>query len=149
MHRWRSPAAIPFDLVPAGDHPGGSRSDWDALALKGPVVLSIDGVVIRHVPAAIFVAMKLGAYADRGNGNVHASHDIEDVIALMASRPSIVDDVRGAHAKVRKNVARFAAALAASGIAEDVVAGHLNNADDVRYAVRVVLDRLADIATMK
>ncbi len=148
MHRWRSPAQILFDLVPAGKHPGGTGSDWDALALRSPVVVTINGVTFRHVTAAVFIAMKLEAYSDRGGGNVHASHDIEDVIALMASRPSIVDDVRVAEPKVRKNIARFAATLVASEIAEDILTGHLNNADDVGYAVRVARDRLEAIAVI-
>jgi len=102
VHRWRSPDGIPFDLVPAGEHPGGSGSALDALAVQSPVVVTIDGVTLRHVAAAIFIAMKLNAYKDRGGGDLQASHDIEDVVALIASRPSIVDDVKGAPALVRR-----------------------------------------------
>ena len=145
-HRWRSPDGILFDLVPAGDHMGGSGSALDALALQAPVVVTIDGVTVRHVSAALFIAMKLQAYQDRGEGDLQASHDIEDVIALIASRPSIGDDVKGAPDTVRTKIAEFAAALATSDVAEDILTGHLNNADNVSYAVRVTRERLAALA---
>jgi predicted nucleotidyltransferase len=146
MYRWRSPALILFDLVPAGEHTGGTGSELDALALRSPVVVTIDSVAIRHVSAATFIALKLEAYNDRGNGDVHASHDIEDVIALIASRPSIVDDVLAAEPMVRKRIASFAALLMASDIADDILTGHLNNADDLSYAVRAARSRLRAIA---
>src|SRR5437016_5909515 len=37
VHRWRSPSGIPFDLVPTGEHLGGSGNPWDAVAIATAV----------------------------------------------------------------------------------------------------------------
>ena len=148
VHRWISPSGVLFDLVPAGDHIGGSGNPWDAEAIASAVDVTVEGVTFRHASAPAFIAMKLSAYSDRGAGDVRASHDVEDVVALIASREAIVRDINGAAPAVRDRLCAFAASLLASGLAEEIVAGHLNNADDRALTLRVTLDRIREIALL-
>ena len=148
VHRWISPTGILFDLVPAGDHTGGSGNPWDAEAIASAVEVTVEGVTFRHASAPAFIAMKLAAFSDRGGGDVRASHDVEDVVALIASRETIVRDIDGAAPAVRDRLRVFAASMIASGFAEEVVAGHLNNADDRALTLRVTLDRIQEIAVL-
>jgi hypothetical protein len=145
-HRWRTRDGILFDLVPAGTHTGASGNLWDVFALEGAVRAVVGGVAFRHASAAAFIALKAEAYNDRGGGDPRASHDIEDVIALIASRVSIALDVAAARPAVRERVERFARALTDSGVLDDVLASHLNNADDPAWAVRVAAGRIRAIA---
>jgi predicted nucleotidyltransferase len=64
-----------------------------------------DGRRIRLVTTPYFLAMKLDAYNDRGHGDYAASHDMEDVIAVIDNRPTIEDELRTAPSDVRRFVA--------------------------------------------
>ncbi|MBI3568553.1 MAG: hypothetical protein HY084_10190 [Gemmatimonadetes bacterium] len=148
LHRWHAPSGVRFDLVPAGAHLGGSGNLWDAEAIASAVVATIDGVAFRHVAAPAFLAMKLAAYADRGGDDLRASHDMEDIIALIASRPTVAAETAVASAAVRARLVAFATTLLKSGLAEVVAAAHLNNADDPTTAIRGTLARLAALAAL-
>jgi predicted nucleotidyltransferase len=147
-HRWISPSGVLFDLVPAGDHLGGSGNTWDAEAIASAVEVTIENVTFRHASAPAFMAMKLSAYTDRGADDLRASHDIEDLVALIASRESIAYEIDRAPPAVRARLREFAANLLASGFAEEVVAGHVNNADDPGLTIRITVQRIHDIAML-
>jgi predicted nucleotidyltransferase len=149
VHRWISPDGIPFDLVPAGAHLGGSGNPWDAEAVASAIHVTIDGVTFRHASAPAFMAMKLAAYGDRGGGDLRGSHDLEDLLALVATRATIVQEIDGAAPALRVKLHAFANALLASGVAEDLAASHLNNADDPALAIRLTLSRLRQIAALE
>jgi hypothetical protein len=53
------------------------------------------------VTPALFIATKLEAFHGRGDDDVFASHDLEDIIAVVDGRPEIVGDVAAAADKVR------------------------------------------------
>jgi predicted nucleotidyltransferase len=144
-HRWRSPAGILLDLVPAGAHLGGSGNPWDALALQSAVSATIDGVTFRHASAAAFIALKLEAFNDRGGGDWRGSHDIEDIVALIASRPSIAEDVSIAPTAIAARIRTFASALLSGGVVDEILSAHLNNAYDPEEAVGRARARLSDI----
>ena len=147
-HRWRSPDRILFDLVPAGTHLGGSGNEWDWFALRNAVSATVEGTTFRHVSAAAFIAMKIEAFQDRGYHDMRSSHDIEDVIALIASRASIAADVAAAPAAIVAKVSNFASALLDAGVAEEVLAAHLNNVDDSEDVIQRVLERLVIIGSI-
>jgi hypothetical protein len=69
-----------------------------------------------------------------------------DILALLASRPTIVDEVAGAPNELRTYLAEQSRAFLADPNAEDLLAAHLNNAQDPAVtigAVRGVLRTLA------
>ena len=145
VHRWVSPSGIPFDLIPAGSHVGGSGNPWDVIALETAVQLEIgNGVTIRHVSAPVFLAQKWAAHHDRGRDDPLTSHDLEDILALLASRPGIAEEIAAAPEPLREYVGQQARAFLDSRDAEDLLAAHLNNAQDpvsTIAAVRTVLHR--------
>jgi predicted nucleotidyltransferase len=147
VHRWVTPSGIPFDLAPAGSHLGGSDNPWDVVALETAIQLEIgNGVTIRHVSAPAFLAQKWAAHHDRGRDDPLASHDLEDILALLASRPGIAEEVTAAPIALREYVGQQARAFLDSRDAEDLLAAHLNSAQDPTStiaAVRTLLRRLA------
>jgi hypothetical protein len=146
VHRWVSPSGIPFDLVPAGSHVGGSGNPWDAIALETAVKLEMEnGVTFRHVSGPAFLAQKWAAHHDRGRDDPLASHDLEDILGLLASRPRIVDEVADAPAALRVYLGQQARAFLESREAEDLLAAHLNNAQDPPSTIAAVRTRLREL----
>lgn len=149
MHRWWSPDGDAFDLVPCGAHPGGSGQEWDRLALEGRVTVDLgDGVEIRIASAPAFLALKWAAFGDRGAGDPFGSHDLEDILALLASRPVIIKDVAAAAPRLREAVQEGAAHFLAMAERDDLLAGHLNNAQDPRITSIIVRGRLEALAAL-
>jgi predicted nucleotidyltransferase len=149
VHRWVSPSGIPFDLVPAGSHLGGSGNPWDAIALETAIALDLgNGVAIKHVSASAFLAQKWAAHHDRGRGDPLASSDLEDILALLASRPGIVEELAAAPSVLREYVNQQAREFLHGRDAEDLLAAHLNTAQDPASTIEVVrtlLNRLAHL----
>lgn len=147
IHRWRDPNGIPFDLVPTGRHRGGIENRWDALGIETAIDVSLaDGVRIRHVTAPVFLAQKWAAHNDRGADDPWGSHDLEDILALLASRPVLVAEVAKAAPELRSYVAAQARDFLSDPHAEDLMAGHLNNAQDPRTTIDRVRQALQDLA---
>lgn len=146
-HRWIAPNGIPFDLVPAGEHLGGSGNRWDVIAIETAARATLAGeVTIRHASAPAFLAQKWAAHHDRGRDDPLGSHDLEDVLALLASRPTIVKEAAEAPQELQAYVGGQARAFLLSPDAEDLLAAHLNNAQDpveTITAVRATLERLS------
>jgi predicted nucleotidyltransferase len=101
-HRWIAPDGSLFDLVPAGDHLGASGQLWDQLAIQTATELQLEpDLSVRHVNAPVFLALKFAAYHDRGASDPFASHDLEDIVGVIASRPAIEREVQHAPDSVR------------------------------------------------
>jgi len=124
-HRWVAPDGTPFDLVPAGDHLGASGNPIDNYAVATAETLELHpGLIIRHASACAFLGMTWGAYRDRGEMNPLESHDLEDIIALVASRPTIVDEVLGAPGHVRTLIAQHVREFLELDDVEEVLVAH-------------------------
>jgi hypothetical protein len=153
-HRWVAPGPreVLFDLVPVGDHLGASGNPWDTAAIETAGEYELEpGLVIRHASAPGFLALKFAAFRDRGLDDPQRSTDLEDIFALMASRPGIIDEVRASPAAVREFVAEQASALRLREDIDDLLAGHLGNVARYRAAEVIIsteqrLQRLAEDA---
>lgn len=98
--RWRRGDLI-VDVMPIHEHVLGFSNRWYPLAIETGQVFDIVGRDVRVVTPALFIATKLEAFHGRGGGDVFASHDLEDIIAVVDGRPEIVADVASAPADVR------------------------------------------------
>jgi hypothetical protein len=154
-HRWRTPTGGDFDLVPAGDHLGGTGSPWDAYALESAVALDLrrtdaePALVARHVSAVAFLALKWAAYDDRGRQDKYLSHDLEDILALVASRPALPAECAAAPADVRAFIVDHTREFLDDPDADELIDAQLgvhgSGAVPIRRTVRA---RLAEIAAV-
>lgn len=148
LHRWLTPDGLPFDLVPVGSHLGGTGSPVEAAVIATAERLEIvPGLVIRHASAPGFLALKWAAFQDRGKDDPLASHDLEDILAVIASRETIVDEVTGAPGALRREAVEGARWLLKHPYGTDLLAAHLNHAQAVAATVALVTARLRAIGS--
>jgi predicted nucleotidyltransferase len=102
-----------------------------------------DRVEIRRISAPAFVATKLEAFLDRGRGDPLSSHDLEDVLAVVDGRPSIVDELRTATPDLRQFVRETIGALLSQARFENYLPGLL--ADNSR--ANIVMERLKGLVS--
>lgn len=150
MHRWVSPDGDLLDLVPAGAHAGATGQLWDQLALDTSDASELaQGVTVRHASGPAFLALKWAAHLDRGAANPFASHDLEDFLALLAARPEIIREVADSPAELARFLSLAAESLIGMADIDDLLAGHLNNADDPAATCRDVKRDLATLSSRR
>ena len=81
-------------------------------AVRVPLSPEPGALTIRLITAPCFIATKIEAFSDRGHGDSLASHDFEDLVAVMDGRPSWPEEVLNCGADLRRYLtARFASWL--------------------------------------
>ena len=123
--RWRY-RGVSVDVMPTNPEPLGFANRWYPMAFDTARPLSLpSGLVIRLILPPVFLGTKIEAFRGRGRGDFRASRDLEDLVAVIDGRASIVEEVRVSpeelKAYLRENVSSF---LANPDFAE-ALAGHL------------------------
>ena len=102
--RWRHGHLI-VDVMPTDPGVLGFSNRWYPTAIETAQTLRIAGRDVRVVTPALFVATKLEAFHGRGRDDIFASHDLEDIIAVVDGRPELVGDIADAASDVRAYIA--------------------------------------------
>lgn len=95
-----------LDVMPTDPRVLGFGNPWYGLAFEtAERTVLPSGNHIRCVSAPSFLATKLVAFDGRGADDYLASHDIEDFIAVVDGRASIVDEVNASDARLNSYLA--------------------------------------------
>jgi predicted nucleotidyltransferase len=147
VNRWISPNGIRFDVVPIDDTKFGYGNKWDSIALKTAIVYELDAETnINLVVAPVFLAMKWNAFDDRGDSDWMGSHDVEDILAVVAGRDTIVEELQAAPPEVGDYVADWSRQLLNELAANDIIEGALSTAPLLNETADLVRTRLEAMA---
>jgi hypothetical protein len=108
--RWRRAEMI-VDLMPTHASVLGFSDRWYPAAIETAEMMRIAGHDVRIVAPPLFIATKLEAFHGRGANDVFASHDLEDIVALVDGRPTITAEVAAAGLEIRAYIAAEIRAL--------------------------------------
>lgn len=147
-YRWTL-AGLKLDLMPSDPAVLGFTNRWYTAVLRSAFTVSVgEGIEIRLADAPSFLATKLEAFLDRGQGDYLSSHDLEDVLSVVDGRPELVDEVRAADADLRTFAgATFADLLADEGFLNALPGLVLEGSLAVRTPI--VLQRLRQLAELR
>jgi hypothetical protein len=124
----------------------GFGNRWYAAAIQNAQELKVGRLSIRVVTAPNFLATKLEAFDGRGKGDYQASHDLEDLIAVIDGRPEAVDEVAAAPKKLQDHLAKRFSALLDEPLFREALPGHLPGDEHNQKRVPIVLARLREMA---
>lgn len=141
--RWRH-GSLTVDVLALSREVLGFTNIWYEPALKhaAPVTLP-HGQSIRVVTAPFFLATKMEAFRGRGRRDFQASHDLEDFVAIVDGRESLLDEIAQSPRDLRDYLAEAAKSLLAESRFLDVLPGFV--LDNER--VPIMQERLTSIAT--
>ena len=92
--RWRTPGGDIVDVMPPVPDVLGFANRWYPLALAHAVEHVLpSGTRVRVISSPLFILTKLEAFEQRGRGDVFASHDLEDIIAVFDARPGLDEEM--------------------------------------------------------
>lgn len=144
--RWLTSDGLKLDVLPLEGDVLQFSNRWyaEAIASAEPVTLE-SGLAIRVVSAAVFLATKWDAYRDRGAGDLLGSHDVEDIVAVVAGRSTIVAEFASAPVAIRDWVAKITRDFLANPESEYAIEGAL---PDARFDPRIAEEARARFAAI-
>lgn len=137
---------IKVDILPMRDPTGEWSSRWFEHALQTATLRELRGVRLPVVSAPCFIATKLDALADRGKGDYRASHDLEDIVAVVDGRKSLGDELATERADLREAVATGFRGLLAQSAFREALPLHLLPDDASQARLPLLVQRLEQIA---
>lgn len=91
--RWAH-GEIRLDVMPTEERILGFSNRWYKAAMGSAQRVQLENdLTIRVITAPLFLGTKLEAFKGRGKKDYVASHDLEDVIAIIDGRPSLPEEV--------------------------------------------------------
>lgn len=147
MCRWLY-QSVKVDVMPTDSAILGFSNRWYADAMLSARKIRLPaGIVIRMITAPFFLATKLEAFRGCGHGDYMASHDLEDLVAILDGRDSIVADVE-ASGDVGLYLAEEFRSLLALNEFQDALPCHLPADAASQKRAPVVLQRMCAIRDM-
>lgn len=147
--RWLLNEELVVDVMPADGEQLGLNTRWFAEALASASDRVIRGDVrLRIISAPTFIALKLAAFADRGDRDYYGSHDLEDLLTVIDGRDRIVDEIASASAALRDYVRSELRSLLAVGDFREALSGALppDGASQARLPLlRAKLGRICEL----
>jgi hypothetical protein len=144
--RWLA-GELTVDVMPGIEKVLEFANRWYPLARQQSDEVALpDGPTIRVVQAPLFLAMKAEAFASRGGGDFVASHDIEDVIAVVDGRLSLALEVETSPTAVRRFLAERFGAWVEDPRFLDAVPRHLPGDAASQERAELVIARIKSMA---
>jgi hypothetical protein len=138
-----------LDLMPSDATLLGFGNRWYPDAIRTAWVCSLpSGQRIRVVAPPYFLATKLDAFSGRGGGDYLASHDLEDLVAVIDGRPEIQEEVASADPALRAFIAAAFATLLADATFPYALQGHLPPDAASQNRLPRLLQRMKSIAEL-
>lgn len=144
--RWRAGAAL-LDVMPTDRAVLGFGNRWYEEAVRTASTRTLSGgTLIRLIAAPVFIATKLEAFADRGEGDFLASHDLEDITTVVDGRAQLIDEVAAASAEIRGHLSTQFRALLQNATFVEALPGHLPGDATSQARLPIILERLRQIS---
>lgn len=147
--RWKTQDGYVLDLMPVDEAILGFSNKWYAMALEETEQRTLsNGLAIATPRPAMYIATKLAAFQGRGREDLLGSHDLEDIITLVAGRPEIVTEIADESEPARSWIAKQVRDLVAHADFAYALPGALPDAAGLPRYREEVLARFDAIAAL-
>ncbi|HMH15325.1 MAG TPA: hypothetical protein VK578_19655 [Edaphobacter sp.] len=141
--RWHN-GALTLDVLALSEEVLGFTNIWYESALRHASTLTLPGgQSIRVITAPFFLGTKMEAFRGRGRMDFQASHDLEDFVAVVEGRDTLLEEIAESPQELRHYLAEAAKTLLAESRFLDVLPGFVLDGE----RVPLIQERLASIAT--
>ena len=138
------------DIIPSGYDVLGFTNKWYNKALANAVYQELpSGRLVKTVTSVYFIATKLEAFRDRGENDLMASSDLEDIITILVESSSFEDEFRQADSDVQEYISEQFKSLVSDENYPHFLSAHLRG-DEASQAslpeLRQLIERIASMA---
>ena len=136
--RWHH-GDLTVDVLPLSKEVLGFTNRWYAPALVHASTFTLrSGQSIRVITAPFFLGTKMEAFRGRGRGDFQASHDLEDLVAIIEGRETVLKEIEESPQDLKAYLAEAVNALLQESRFIDVLPGFVLDAE----RVPLILERL-------
>jgi hypothetical protein len=140
---------LTVDVMPEMESILGFTNRWYAMAQEESDERELPGrVLVRIIRAPLFLATKVEAFGSRGGGDYAASQDIEDVVAVIDGRRTLITETSASPPELRRFLVETAEGWLANARFLEALPGHLPGDSASQLRVPIVLGRLREIADL-
>lgn len=143
--RWRF-GEIVVDLMPPAKEVLGWKSLWLSEALSTAVALDSERPLVKFVLAPYYLATKIEAFHGRGNNDFMGSQDIEDIVAVVNGRESLIEEIGRMSTALRRYLGREFSRFLNDHRFVDSLDGHLGFQSHEQSRQATVMTRFRKIA---
>lgn len=145
--RWVAEEII-LDVIPTDPKILGFGNKWHKPAIKNAAPITLENnITVNMVSAPYFLATKMEAFLTRGEGDYYASHDLEDVIAVIDGRPKLIDEIENEGKDLKKYLAEIFETLIKDERFLEAIPGHLPPDEASQARSEIILKRINQIIT--
>ncbi|MCC6432068.1 MAG: nucleotidyl transferase AbiEii/AbiGii toxin family protein [Gemmatimonadaceae bacterium] len=145
--RYRTPEGLVLDAMPLDEEILGFSNQWYPLVMDTAVSVDLtDDLVIRAAHPAALLATKWEAFIDRGRDDPYGSHDLEDLLMLIAGRHELAHELPPLSLDVRTFIADSARMLLVAPWFDDVLEGTFPDAQRLPDVLVRIRERIAELA---
>lgn len=149
--RWNA-AGVVVDVMPTDETILGFGNRWYEAVINSATNYDLgDGLIIRLVTAPCFIATKLEAFAhpDRqGQGDFLLSRDMQDIVAVIDGRPTLVSEAEAAAEEVRSFLSQSFRQLLQEPDFIDALPGHLLPDKASQQRLPLLKSRCAELGSL-
>lgn len=140
---------LTLDVMPLDEKILGFSNRWYAAAMLTAHAVKIsDDLFLRAITAPYFIGTKLEAFHGRGQEDFLSSHDLEDLIAVIDGRPSLLAEVAAAPENLRRFIAKAIRTLLEDPRFQDALPGYVLPDDAGQARLPQLLKRLESLAAL-
>ena len=145
--RYRTTDGLVLDAMPLDGEILGFSIQWYPLVMDTAVSVDLTAsVVIRTAHPTALLATKWEAFLDRGGDDPFGSHDLEDLLMLIAGRPEFTDELQSLPMDARAFIADSAQMLLAAPWFDDVLEGTFPDAQRLPNVPVRIRERISTLA---
>jgi hypothetical protein len=139
--RWHN-GALTLDVLALSEEVLGFTNIWYEPALRHASTATLPGgQSIRVITAPLFLGTKMEAFRGRGRMDFQASHDLEDFVAVIEGRDTLLQEIAESQQEIRLYLAEAVASLLAEPRFLDVLPGFVLDSE----RVSLIQERLKSI----
>jgi len=139
---------LTIDIMPTENGFLGLNTDWFREALASATVKKIGKFNLKIISPVAFIATKLAAFADRGQGDYFGSHDLEDLMTVIDGRAAIVDEIAVAPVVMRDYIVTALKRLIQLSELQEALAGYLPSDSASQKRLPRLREKLAAIGAL-
>ncbi len=140
--RWHN-GTLTLDVLALSKDVLGFTNVWYESALRHSSTVNLSrGKAIRVIAAPFFLGTKMEAFRGRGRMDFQASHDLEDFVAVIEGRDTLLQEIAESPQDLQDYLAEAAKSLLAESRFIDVLPGFVLDSE----RVPMIRERLATIA---
>ena len=143
--RWHLDDLI-LDLLPTDENIIGFSNPWYRDAIKHTLDIELkSGNQIACISAPYFIATKFVAFNERGNRDIYLSHDLEDIIAIIDGRETLINEINQSEEKLKNYLQKELVTLTISDEFKSALPGMLGYGPQSNERAVLIWERLTKL----